>query len=400
VEPAGPGTFGAELRRLREERGLSIRDLADLAHHSHTVIWEWEKDKKIPCAADAAALDAKLGAAGALTDLQAAASRPNPQQRLQRESDRIREQLGSIFASDLVTEMDRSTDELAIEYLGSPGATLIDELAEARRKSMAALRAKKPKNKHQVRYLTSDVGYLSGILAYAALDDGHPHEAIAHTEAAWEAADRVGSDQLRAWVRGTQSLILRFGQRYTEALDRAEDGLRYATSGTARSRLLAGVGQCQANMNDPRAARAALDGARDAFDEQHGEDELGGLFTFSRAKLLYYSGSSLIWLDGGDDARTARDQAHTAIELWKDAGPERSVADEALAHVYAATGSLQVHDLEAAAADLEPILSLPAERRVSWIVKRMDRITVMLGEPPYDTDPLARELVERIKDYA
>jgi pentose-5-phosphate-3-epimerase len=60
---------------------------------------------------------------------------------------------------------------------------------------------------------------------------------------------------------------------------------------------------------------------------------------------------------------------------------------------------LQVRELEEAEADLEPILSLPAERRVSWVVKRMDRITGMLVEPPFGTDPLARELLERIKNY-
>jgi hypothetical protein len=30
----------------------------------------------------------------------------------------------------------------------------------------------------------------------------------------------------------------------------------------------------------------------------------------------------------------------------------------------------------------------------------MDRITGMLAEPPYDSDPLARELLDRIKAYA
>ncbi|MDT5041549.1 MAG: hypothetical protein QOE51_2534 [Actinoplanes sp.] len=399
MDPARPGTFGAELRRLRQERGLSIRDLADLAHHSRTVVWEWEKGKKTPCEGDATALDALLGGGRALAELQAAATRPDPQRALQHESQRLAEQLAAVQPGDLVTDADRGTAQLAVDYLRSPGGELIGELVDARRAAVAALRSRRLRNHHQVRYLTSDVGYLSGILAYAALDDGHPGAALAHTNVAWQAAELIDSDQLRAWVRGTQSLILRFLQRYPQALVRAEDGLRYATSGTARSRLLAGVGQCQANMGEASAARLALAEAQTALDEQRGIDELSGVFTFSRAKLLYYSGSSLIWLGGGADARQARDQAHTAIDLWQDAGPERSVADEALAHVYAATGSLQIRDLEAAAADLEPILSMPAEQRVSWIVKRMDRITDLLGERPFDTEPLAAELVEKIKEY-
>jgi transcriptional regulator with XRE-family HTH domain len=399
MAPPDPGTFGSELRRLRERRDLSIRDLADLAYQSKTVVWEWEAGAKIPPADVASSLDTILDSGHALAELQAGATRPDPQRRLQHESEHLAEQLAALSTGDLVPELDRSTSRLAVDYLSSPGAALMDEITDARREAMAGLRARRLRNHHQIRYLIGDVGYLSGILAYAALDDGHPGAALAHTDAAWEAANCAGSDQLRAWVRGTQSLILRFAQRYPEALARAQDGLRYATSGTARARLLAGVGQCQANMGDAASARLALAQAQTAFEEQRGVDELGGVFTFSRAKLLYYSGSSLIWLDGGADAREARDQAHTAIELWQDAGPERSVADEALAHVYAATGSLQVRELEEAEADLEPILSLPAERRVSWVVKRMDRITGMLVEPPFDTDPLARELLERIKNY-
>jgi transcriptional regulator with XRE-family HTH domain len=388
-------TFGAELRRLRRARGLPTRDLAKLANHGKTLINDWENGKGMPSAADAAALDTLLDAGGALRELQ----RRDPHDDLVRESERFAQQLEAVHAGELVTVFDRTTDELAVEYLTSPGATLIDEVTTSRREAFKAMRARRLRNHHQVRYLTTDVGYLSGILAYAALDDGHPGAALAHTEAAWQAAEVVGSDQLRAWIRGTQSLILRFMLRYPEALDHAEDGLRYATTGTARARLLAGVGQSYANMSEPAAVRRALGAAEVAMDEQHGEDEVGGLFTFSRAKLLYYSGSSLIWLEGGDDARRARDQAHSAIGLWQYAGPERSVADEALAHIYAATGSLQIHELEQAAADLEPILSAPAGQRISWITKRMDRIDGILAEPPFDTDPQARELRERIKAY-
>jgi transcriptional regulator with XRE-family HTH domain len=391
-------TFGSELRRLRDQQGLSLRRLAELAFQSKSVVWEWEHDRKTPTAEVAANLDVILRSGHILAGLQTAADQPDPHQPHVHESERLAEQLAALKSGELVPELDGATSRLAVDYLSTPGASLMTEISDTRREALAALRARRLRDHHQVRYLMGDVGYLSGILAYAALDDGHPRAALAHTDAAWEAADRAGSDQLRAWIRGTQSLILRFAQRYGEALERAEDGLRYANSGTGRARLLAGIGQCKANMSDASGARRALGDAQAAFDSRRGVDEVSGLFTFSRAKLLYYSGSALIWLEGGDDARKARTQAHMAIDLWQD-GPDRSVADEALAHVYAATGSLQVRDLEEAAADLEPILSLPAESRVSWITKRMDRITGMLVRPPYDSDPLARELLERIKAY-
>jgi len=152
-------------------------------------------------------------------------------------------------------------------------------------------------------------------------------------------------------------------------------------------------------MGNAPSARRALNAAAAAHQAQRGRDEMPGLYGFSNAKLAYYSGSALIWLDGGGDAKRARRESHTAISLWEQAGPERSIADEALAHVYAATASLQLRDLEAVAVDLEPILSLPVEQRISWIRKRMARITGMLANPPYAADPLAIELRERIANY-
>src|ERR1700750_1631219 len=70
-----PPTFGDELRRLRHARGLSIRDLAKIAHHSKTSIGEWETGKKIPTADIAAHLDKALEARGQLAAAAAGAVR-------------------------------------------------------------------------------------------------------------------------------------------------------------------------------------------------------------------------------------------------------------------------------------------------------------------------------------
>jgi transcriptional regulator with XRE-family HTH domain len=382
--------FGEAVRCHREHLGLSQAQAARRVPISGAHLSRIEAGGTCSLGT-AQAIDRALNAGGGLLALYVTTEPPNPQELLHRESDRLAEMLAAARPGDMVTELGQATDQLAVDYLATPGPGLIDKLTTTRRQAVDALRARRLRNHYQVRDLTTDVGYLSGILAYAALDDGHPQAALAHAEAAWQAAETVDSNQLRAWVRGTQSLILRFLQHYPEALADAEDGLKYATSGTARARLLAGVGQCHANLNDAPAARRALNAAEQALDGQRGMDEVNGLFTFSRAKLLYYSGSSLIWLQGGADARRARDQAH--------AGPERSVADEALAHVYAATGSLQIRDLEEATSDLEPILSLPPARRISWIVRRMDRVLDMLALPPFDTDPAAQELRDRIREY-
>jgi len=65
-----------------------------------------------------------------------------------------------------------------------------------------------------------------------------------------------------------------------------------AGGGTAAPRLLAGQAQSLANLGDADGAHRALTTAETARDRA-GSDELGGLFTFSPAKLAYYG-----WLFG------------------------------------------------------------------------------------------------------
>lgn len=61
-----PSPFGEELRRLRTERGMSLRDFAKTAFVSKTVVWEWETGRKQPDADTAARVDDLLGSGGTL----------------------------------------------------------------------------------------------------------------------------------------------------------------------------------------------------------------------------------------------------------------------------------------------------------------------------------------------
>lgn len=387
-------TFGQSVKQRRLQLGLGLRELARDVPVSPGFLSRVEAGQQHPSPAVAKAIDRVLHADGAIL---ACLPDPDPMVGADQQTARLSQILGDTSPADLVTDLGNRVEEMSLDYLALRGPALVTDVKALRAQAAQAMR--RTRRPDQLRDLVALIGYLSGVLAYAALDSGSPESAKAHVKLAWQAGENAGSDQLRAWVRGTQSLIARFGGDYDAALEYAEDGLRYRAEGTATARLLSGVGQCHANMGDARAARRALTAAATARDEMRGHDEMPGLFGFSEAKLAYYSGSSLIWLSGGTDAERARTEAHTAIGLWENAGRERSIADEALAHVYAATASVQLHDLEAAAVDLEPILALPPERRISWIAKRLVRVAGMLATPPFDTDPLAAETLERIREY-
>lgn len=61
-----PAFFGDVLRRISEERGLSVRDIAKLTNHSKTVVGEWRTGLKVPDADEAERVDRLLGAGGML----------------------------------------------------------------------------------------------------------------------------------------------------------------------------------------------------------------------------------------------------------------------------------------------------------------------------------------------
>lgn len=125
------------------------------------------------------------------------------------------------------------------------------------------------------------------------------------------------------------------------------------------------------------------------------------MFTFSRAKLAYYGGSTLMWLDQPADHRRAAASAESAIEQWEAGDPaDRSLDDEALAHVYAATAHVKLADLDAATTALAPVLALPAERRISWLRNRIDEIGELLTAPAFAGSASVAELRADVDSFA
>jgi triphosphoribosyl-dephospho-CoA synthetase len=168
-------------------------------------------------------------------------------------------------------------------------------------------------------------------------------------------------------------------------------------AGTGEARLLCGEAQCLANLGDSRAANQILNAAEQARERVHQPDSIAGLFEFSETKQRYYAGSSLIWLDGGDDARRAATEAQAAIDSWQQMPAEqRSLDDERLAHIYKATALVQLDDIEGATDAMAPILTLPREAQISWISKRAGRIGSMLSAPRFQGSPAAIDLREAI----
>jgi transcriptional regulator with XRE-family HTH domain len=234
------------------------------------------------------------------------------------------------------------------------------------------------------------IGLLSGICAYSCLDLDRPDEAMTQARASFMMGDLAEHDGLRAWALGTRSLIARFQNRYPEALAYAREGIQYATTGTALVRLRCGEGQTLAHMGDASGAIQFLNFAKDAREKISTPDLIDGLFTFSEAKQVYYTGSSLQWLPGGKNATSAEAESMRAIEMFKTASPEnRSPGDILLAHIYLGNSRLTLGEIEGSIEALRPVLDLPLSSRSSWQRKRMRQIASRLERGNFSDSRLA-----------
>lgn len=397
--------FAFLLRELRSSRGMSLRDLADAIHFNRSYISNVEARKKLPEEVFVRLCDRELRADGKLIRCWKLADEERRHQSAVRRTlltaNQESEFLAALDVDDIDSEPVNGTIErLAVSYLNTPPAPMLTQATQLRTAIVRALRSHERPQALEKEYLIA-AGRLSGVLAYAALDLGEAHDAGLHASAAFRCADRVNDSELMSWARGTQALIARFDGEFDLALDFAREGYqKFAGMGTSAPRLLCGQAQSLANLGDSAGANDALSKATKAREELHGEDCLGGLFSFSEAKQHYYAGSSLIWLDERENAQRAAYEASTAINIWSKAPmSERSLDDEALAHIYWATALIKLSEVDGAVSVLRPIFDLPPERRISWIAKRMRRISGMLDTRLYHKSQSAADLRDEILAY-
>jgi len=123
--------FAEELRRLRRERGLTYRELADLATQGKSYIWELEKGTKPPNAAVAANLDKALNAGGRLTAAFCPAAGDDVEAELEA-TELTRRVTASDVSDGTLDRLERAADTMAMKY----ATTRPDELLPRARRHL------------------------------------------------------------------------------------------------------------------------------------------------------------------------------------------------------------------------------------------------------------------------
>jgi hypothetical protein len=246
------------------------------------------------------------------------------------------------------------------------------------------------------------LGCLSDLMAVAASGLGYPQAAEELIRSGWAYATAIDHRPLMAHLRLQLASVVFWQNRPRQALQLAEDGLRYLQDGPNAAHLHVKYARAAARLGDAQAARQAITAAQDAREREQTDDVLamGGEFGLSQATQSYFSGSALAEIQGAEGE--AAEHLDRAVSLY-DAGPgpdeQHWFGGKALAGIDLAAIQLRGGALDAALAALEPPLSLPAAQRINAVTTRLDLVRTELAAPVFQHSPQARGLDERIEEF-
>ncbi len=246
------------------------------------------------------------------------------------------------------------------------------------------------------------LGCLNGLMGVTANRLGYPDAAEELIRAGWAHANAIDHRPLLAQLRYQHSYIEYWRGRTRESLDLATSGLEYLSVGPPGAELHLKYARAAARLGDADAARQAVTAAHDAREQEYNDDllEIGGEFAVSRATHYLSAGMALAEVRGAE--RQAAEELERAVSLY-DAGPgpgeEYWVGGKALAGIDLAAIRLRSGALDAAAAALDWVLSLPSAQRVSSLITRLGLVRTELAAPVFRGSAQAREMDERIEEF-
>lgn len=307
VDPRFPQT----LRRLREERGLSLRALAAAVYQGKSYIHDFEQGRKPPTVDIARRLDDALQAGGVLTALVTGSADGVP---TDDDSLDALELARRVTASDVSTEtldrLEAAFDDLATCY----GTARPDELLARTRHHLAYVNrlvdARKTLDQH--RRLLVVGGWLSLLAGTISIDLRQRDAAAARLATAQQLAEHAGHVEIEAWVYETRAwdrLNAGVGD-YAGAVELSQRAQALAPRGSSvLIQATAQEGRAWARMGRQPETRAVLDRVARLVAPLRQPERPEHHYVYDPGKALSYIATTLAW--AGDPA--AEEFARTAI---------------------------------------------------------------------------------------
>jgi hypothetical protein len=246
------------------------------------------------------------------------------------------------------------------------------------------------------------LGCLNGLMAIPANQLGYPDAAEELNRAGFAYANAIDHRPLMAWLRGELSVYAYYRDRFEESRDLALSGLLYLSVGRTGAGLHIYHARAAGRLGDADAARQAIRDAHEARDRDYSDEllEIGGTYLISEATHHGLAGAALTVTPGGE--REAAEELQRAVGLYDEGprpGEDHWFGGKPLVGIDLAVVQLRSGALDAAAAALEPALSLPAAQRISDMTIRLAAARNELAAPVFRDSPQARALGDQIEDF-
>jgi transcriptional regulator with XRE-family HTH domain len=305
--------FPSELRRLRQERGLSVRALAALAHQSHGLISDLESGRRPPKPDVAERLEAALGVPpGTLTTM--------VDVRLVDDDGLDAVELARrVTASDVrgaLPRLEATVDDLAMAYARERPERLLPRTRRHLDYVVELLDQRKTLDEH--RRLLVAGGWLSLLAATLRIDLRHSRAAEANLITARELAEQAEHREIQAWCWETEAWDVLTCGDYARAVDLSRRAQAIAPKGSsALIQATAQEGRAWARMGRGEETRDALGRVERLVSPLPRPERPEHHYQYDPAKAVSYTATTLAWVgDAGAEAyaRTALDELEAASD--------------------------------------------------------------------------------------
>ncbi|WP_405584991.1 helix-turn-helix domain-containing protein [Streptomyces sp. NBC_01190] len=371
-------SFGQALKRLRGSR--SVRDVAQLANCSKSLVSDLENGKRKPTPQSAAAVDRALGAQGELTALADATSNPTPLD----QADALQRGLHETLAAGPLSDAGLDEVEWTVTRHGRatryrPESELLPDLIAdfSHLRLLMTGRQSVPVR----RRLTIAAARMSGLVALTLLKLGDERSKSwwrTGRTAAAAAEDRA----TLSWIYAQAAYQLYYNGDLYGAVELAIRAQQCAGAfpcvGPALAAPLEARAHAQLSRRD--ATASALSNARTALDRLPEDERQESAFGYSEAQFAFHSGNA--WTHLEDTSRAGTELAQ-ALHLC----PKSDHTDRALVRLdQAMCAAISGHPASAADQAMSTVVELPEQHRSALIIFRAREVA--------DKVPEARKVLE------
>ena len=293
--------FAEELRRLRTQRGLSVRELAAFAHCGKSHVHDLETGRRRPTAAVARGLDDALGAHGRLAGM-LGPGLPSDDESETEALELVHRVSASDVGNETLDRLERAADMMAVAYATTPPTELLPRVRRHLDYVTRLVDGRKTLAQH--RRLLVVGGWFALLRATLHIDLRQAAAADAYLLTASQLADQAQHREIAAWCLETRAWDLLTSGDFRRALELSQHAQGVAPQGSsALVQATAQEGRAWARLGDRAQTRRVLDRVERLTDSRQTPEHPEHHYQYDPAKARSYAATTLSW--SGDPAAEA-----------------------------------------------------------------------------------------------